>query len=117
MYTVHRVRSLCTGLGLALALLLSTAGTAAAGPAEAPRAAWAVGHPVRLFAEWLASLWGEAGCTFDPNGACKNGATVPPPAGTEKLDPGCIFDPSGGCERIDIGCTVDPSGESCHGNG
>ncbi len=122
MPTVHRARSVFVGLGLAAALLLSTAGPAAAGPAEMSQAAWAANGTLRLLADWLVGLW-TVGCTADPSGGCGTGATTPP-AGTEGPDArGCILDPNGGCvggttpplEGVDVGCTADPDGGNCGG--
>lgn len=124
MPTVHRARSVFLGLGLAAALLLSTAGPAAAGPGETPQASWAANGPLRHFADWLLGLW-TVGCTFDPGGGCGTGATTPPATGTEGLDVGCTGDPNGGCASGGIappqddptaaGCVADPNGGSCHG--
>lgn len=62
----------------------------------------------------LVGLWGENGCSLDPNGPCgsgsqaKNGCSVDPngrrscgPAGSAAaaLDNGCSLDPSGGCRK------------------
>ena len=97
MPTVHRARSVFAGLGLAAALLLSTAGPAAAGAGETPQAAWAANGTLRLLADWLLGFW-TVGCTFDPDGGCASGGSAPP-----QDDPTAA------------GCVADPNGGTCHG--
>ncbi|HYU31134.1 MAG TPA: hypothetical protein VEW48_03145 [Thermoanaerobaculia bacterium] len=71
----------------------------------------------------VAALWGDNGCSMDPNGGCAIDSATPAP--TENLDEGCKIDPFGGCregstlpvptENLDEGCSMDPFG-GC-GNG
>ncbi len=100
MHNVQRLRS--PFVLLVLALLLAAPWTVEARPSEAHRAE-ATASPIHLFLDWVASLWGDNGCSFDPNGGgCRYGAGSTSPSGTDGLDNGCSFDPGGG---------------SCHENG
>jgi len=75
--------------------------------------------PERLFAGlWgrLAALWAETGCTFDPNGSCRDQTA---PAGPGHRGPSAItantgltFDPDGRTAppSSDTGLIVDPNG-------
>ena len=103
MHTSHRFGALCTVL--ALAALLLAPWPAAAAPS----------HPFDAFTNWLADLWDEAGCIWDPSGltGCEPVSTStaglswdpdggvsgvgegPPPAGTDSAEGGCIWDPDG----------------------
>jgi hypothetical protein len=84
---------------LLLGALLSAPWATAAGPrvpAE-PRASGS-GLGDLFFQAWsaFAALWGDEGCTLDPNGRCRGAAAVPVrPTGS--LDNGCTLDPDGGC--------------------
>ena len=103
MHTSHRFRALCTVL--ALAVLLLAPWPAASAPS----------HPFDTFTDWLADLWAEAGCiwdpsgltgcepvsvpmgglSWDPNGGVSGVAAETPPAGTDSAEGGCIWDPDG----------------------
>lgn len=104
---IHRsFRSLSVVLVLAL---LVAPWAVEASPATAPRAD-TVASPAIIdhFMGWLVALWGDVGCTMDPNGGgCR-----------ESLDNGCTMDPDGGgChERLDEACGWDPNG-GCRDNG
>jgi len=62
----------------------------------------------------LVGLWGDHGCSVDPNGACGAGLQV---------EHGCSQDPNGGCAAgaatavAESGCTVDPNGRCAGGAG
>jgi hypothetical protein len=111
----HRLRSLSALL--VLALLLFTPWCVQAGSSGASRAKAAVG--LGLFLDWLAGLWADAGCTFDPSGACRDAAGGPA-TDSDSLDAGCTFDPDGeACNRavsLDNGCSFDPNGGGCRGD-
>ena len=89
MHSVHSFRSLSVLL-LVLTLLLAAPWPVHARPAESHRTE-ATASPIHLFIDWLARLWDDNGCSFDPNGLC----TSEPPSGSDGLDNGCSFDPSG----------------------
>jgi hypothetical protein len=115
MQGFRRLRSLSALL--VFALLLCTPWCVQAGSSGAPRAEAAVG--LGLFLDWLAGLWADAGCTFDPGGACRDAAGGPA-TGSDSLDAGCTFGPNGGaCDRAanrDNGCSFDPNGGGCRGD-
>ncbi len=84
----------------------------AAPPARA--AGW-LSSPLEGIWARLSALWAEAGCTYDPNGLCRNQAG---PGGIT-VETGCIYDPNGHCREeagpvtritADTGCTYDPHG-------
>ncbi len=72
---------------------------------------------LHLFLDWLAGLWEDAGCTFNPSGGCRDAAGGEPANSFDSLDNGCTFDPGGGACRqtanLDNGCSFDPSGGGC----
>lgn len=92
MHSVHSFRSL--SVLLVLALLLAAPWPVQAAPSESSRAE-AKASPIRLFIDWLASLWDDNGCSFDPGGLCRDSTGSEPPSGSDGLDNGCTFDPSG----------------------
>jgi len=64
----------CLATVLVLALFLAAPWPAAARPSEAPPSE-VKARPIHLLlVEWLEDLWGDAGCTFDPSGGCRDGA-------------------------------------------
>jgi hypothetical protein len=117
MQSVRNFRAL--SVLLVLALLFAAPWPVEAGPPwESPRAKIDAG-PIGLLIEWFGSLLGDNGCTFDPNGGCRD------MSGTNGQEAGCTFDPGGGCRDtagsespsgthgLDNGCTFDPSGSPC----
>ena len=116
MRSAHRLTFLSALL--ILSLLLCTPWSAQAGAAGTPGAEGPAGL-YRLL-DWLAGLLGEAGCTFDPSGVCRDSTDSELATGSDGLEAGCIFDPSGrGCDRaanLDNGCSFDPSGRGCRGD-
>lgn len=107
-------------LALGALLVALSASPAIARPATALRSAvYAAAAPAGLLDRlWgsLKVLWGEAGCTIDPNGVrCSNGT----PGGSANVSPapeGCSIDPSGArcasatASPAPAGCTIDPDG-------
>ena len=102
---------------LLLVLLLGAPWAAAAAPRAVPP--WrAAGLGDLLVQVWsaLTVLWGDAGCSLDPNGRCQGAPT---------LDEGCSADPSGRCKgatvpmapppTLDEGCSLDPDGRCLGG--
>ena len=89
-HSVHRFRSL--SVPLVLTLLLAAPWPVQAKPFEASRPE-AKASPIHLFIDWLAGLWDDNGCTFDPNSLCLDSSE--PASGSDNLDNGCTFDPSG----------------------
>jgi hypothetical protein len=75
--------------------------------------------------EWLASVFGDIGCSMDPDGRCRDSSVSPPPTSGDDLDIGCSMDPNGRCrdtsdsepsapgENVEIGCSWDPGGGAC----
>lgn len=96
----------------ALVLVGTWPAAEAAGGAEAAGTAWV--QPWALAVQlWdvLVGLWGENGCSLDPDGRCGSGAPA---------ENGCSLDPSGRCagspdrSTAEEGCSVDPNGRrSC----
>src|SRR5215212_9359822 len=116
MHSHRSFRSLSVLLVLAL---LFSPWAAEAWPSKAPRADAAASESIlNDFIGWLVALWGDVGCTMDPDGRCRTGAGTTP-AGSEGLDVGCTMDPNGsGCrERLDSACGWDPNGGGCRDNG
>lgn len=108
-------------VALILALLLAP-WAAEARPSEAPRSDAAAGPSIiDHFFGWFVALWGDVGCTMDPDGgggreSRDNGCTADPNGGAcrERLDSACGWDPDGGCrENLDEGCGWDPNGGAC----
>jgi hypothetical protein len=118
MQGAHRLRSLSALLVLAFLLCVPWSGEA--GSAEAPRAESAASHSIGHLIGWLGTLWGDVGCTWDPDGACRDAAGSGPVTASDRFDNGCTWDPNGGgCGRaanMDNGCTMDPDGRGYRGN-
>ena len=108
---------------LLLGILLGFPWTAAAGPRSQPELRIAGGGLGDFLVQaWraLTALWGDNGCSLDPDGRC-GGATAAPAQPADVLDNGCSLDPNGRCGsavtapirpagRLDNGCSFDPSG-------
>jgi hypothetical protein len=67
--------------------------------------------------DFLTSIWGDNGCSVDPNGRC-----LPGQHSVVALDNGCRVDPDGLCVldqhaavALDNGCEMDPSGRCLAG--
>jgi|SRR5215213_6653961 len=100
---------------LLLALALVGPWTMAAEAAGRADSAWS--QPWDLAAQiWTAfiGLWGESGCSLDPNGACRTDLQV---------EHGCSQDPNGRCAAgaatavAASGCSLDPDGRCTGGAG
>jgi hypothetical protein len=95
-----------TATSLTLAVLLLLPGAASAAPSFFGPARLANPSQMLLQAwSFLASFWGKAGCSLDPDGA----------GGKSLIDEGCSLDPSGtSCAQdrpsTDEGCSLDPDG-------
>jgi hypothetical protein len=73
---------------------------------------------VRL-ADWFTAWFGDVGCSWGPNGLCRDTPGSQPPAPTDQPDVGCSADPGGRCQdtnndQVDVGCSWDPDGR-CRG--
>lgn len=103
-------------VGALLVVLSAAPGAARPGVTARNTAKVAVAPAGLLSRLWnsMKVLWGEAGCSIDPNGArCANGT----PGGTATVSPppnGCTIDPNGtGCAAVSpapAGCSIDPDG-------
>ena len=114
MKGVHRLRSLSALL--ILALLLCAPWSVEAGPSAVP--CNETTFDLHLFLDWLAGFWGDADCTFDPNGGgCRDALVSGPATGSDSIDNGCGWDPNGGAcrEILDEACGWDPNGGGCRG--
>ena len=114
MRILRSIRSLF----VVLVLALLAPSTVEARPSEAPRTDLPASQSViDHFIGWLMALWGDNGCTMDPDGLCRSGVSMAP-VGSDSLDEGCTADQNGGgCrESLDEGCGWDPNGGSCHDN-
>lgn len=91
---------------LVLALVGPWAAAAEAGGRAEP-ALWQSWDLAARFWAALIELWGQSGCSLDPDGTCGAGS---------QSQSGCSVDPSGRCvgggatPASQSGCTVDPSG-------
>ena len=125
---------------LVVALTLLTPWSAQALPLDRPPSAPLADLSARL-TDWFMSLLGDIGCSWDPDGWCRDASASNPDIGCsadpsgwcrDSVDIGCSMDPSGHCrddlevgcsldpsgrcgERLDIGCSWDPNGSSCPG--
>ena len=81
---------------LVLALALLTPWSAQAQRSGNPTAEPLGGLVARL-TEWITTWFGDVGCSWDPDGRCRDTTGSQPPAATDQLDVGCSWDPSGAC--------------------
>lgn len=58
---------------------------------------WAPLDLLSRFWSTLSALWGENGCTLDPNGRCVTNPGDNTSSGTTTGDSGCTIDPDGRC--------------------
>lgn len=95
---------------LLVALSLVGTGRPATEAAGTESGWWQSWNLAAWFWESLFELWGEEGCSADPNGTCGSGSQV---------EHGCSADPNGRCvggsataegSQGNHGCSVDPNG-------
>lgn len=81
---------------LVLALALLTPWSAHALPLGSPPTEPLAGLASRL-TEWITALFGDVGCSADPDGRCRDTNGSQPTVPTDQLDVGCSMDPGGAC--------------------